>query len=158
MSLLIWILVQWKWEVWSCTRRKCGRNWDECSEITEEEGQRQSETLSQYYIEQECESKELFEKVERMDWVKEFRNIWLMDPLAPIWFFTTVFILDDLRHFICGFYWFHMKSTLFHMKEQEKVKNLTSISCSYWFQVDFMKSATFHRICWISVWNLLDSV
>ena len=53
MSLLIWILVQWKWEVWSCTRRKCGRNWDECSEITEEEGQRQSETLSQYYIEQE---------------------------------------------------------------------------------------------------------
>ena len=71
-------------------------NWDECSEITEEEGQRQSETLSQYYIEQECESKELFEKVERMDWVKEIRNIWLMDPLAPICFFTNVFILDDL--------------------------------------------------------------
>ena len=40
--------------------------------------------------------------------------------------------------FICGFYGFHIKSTWFHMKDQEKVKNVTWINCSYWFQVDFI--------------------
>ena len=71
--------------------------------------------------------------------------------------FNVDYIMDCIVDFTCRFYGFHMKSTWFHMKDQEKVKNLTWISCSYWFQVDFMKSAKFHNeICQISWWNLLD--
>ena len=46
--------------------------------------------------------------------------------------------MNYIMDFICGFYGFHMKSTWFHMKDQEKVKNVTWINCSYWFQVDFI--------------------
>ena len=52
-------------------------------------------------------------------------------------------IMDFTVDFICGVYGVYMKSTWFHMKDQEKVKNLTWINCSYWFQVDF-------------TWNLPD--
>ena len=82
--------------------------------------------------------------------------------------FNVDYIMDFIVDFICGFYGFHMKSTWFHMKDQEKVKNLIWISCSYWFQVDFiidfMKSNTillkpkwFHEISndfMKSNWNL----
>ena len=72
--------------------------------------------------------------------------------------FTTDFNVNYIMDFICVFYAFHMKSTWFHIKDQEKVKNLIWISCSYWFQVDFMwfhvESARFHviscEICGIS--------
>ena len=70
--------------------------------------------------------------------------------------FNMDYIMDFIVDFICGFYGFHMKSTWFHMKDHEKVKNLTWISFSYWFQVDFIKSVGFHEICQISEWNPPD--
>ena len=55
--------------------------------------------------------------------------------------FNVNFIMD----FICTFNGFDMKSTWFHMKDWEKVGELTSISCFYWFHVDF-------------IWNPLDLI
>ena len=64
--------------------------------------------------------------------------------------------MDFIVDFICRFYGFHKKSTWFHMKDQEKVKNITWMSCSYWFHV---KSARFQsEICWISCKSKKKSV
>ena len=64
--------------------------------------------------------------------------------------------MDFIVDFTCGFYGFHMKSTWFHMKDQEKGTNLTWISCSDWFQVDFMKPARFQCEIHLILWNLLN--
>ena len=85
-----------------------------------------------------------------------------------LFIFTTDFIcrFQCVLHygFHCGFHlwilWIPYEIHLIPYEKQKKVKNLTWIICSYWFQVDFMCNLPdFTEICWISceicqiLWN-----
>ena len=68
--------------------------------------------------------------------------------------FNVDFIMDFTVDFIYAFNGFDMKSVWFHVKDQEKVRDLTWISCFYWFLLDFISNLPdFTEIHWIS-WNL----
>ena len=71
-------------------------DWDDLR--TEEEKERDAEIKRERERMQEFENEELFESVGRKIWVNEFRNVKMLGPLAPIRFFTTLFILKDLAH------------------------------------------------------------
>lgn len=66
--------------------------------MTEEEKQRNVEIRKEQERKEECENEEVFESVGRKVWVNEFRNVKCLGRLAPIRFFTTLFILNDLAH------------------------------------------------------------